>query len=255
MVRLICRLAGVFLLFLGCYGVGAQSNNDRETATEANIAYQQGDYDAAIALYMQLLDSGNDNFSLHFNLGSAYYLSGEPGWALYHLRLAQMHNPRSREVYARLALVRSERVDFLPTSEATFIDVVGTTTNALMTMAELHIVVFILWNGWFLLAVGWVWQFRWRKRLNLLLVVWGIVLGIGIGLLVSRIYVETQRPSAVLLTLASESMSGPGETYPTIDRLYAGAEMRILDRRAGWIRYLLPDGRQGWLPQTVIADF
>jgi len=164
-----------------------------------------------------------------------------------------MRNPRSNEVYSRLALVRSERVDFLPTSEATFIDVVGTTTNTLLTTAELGLVVFVLWNGWFVLAVSWVWRSHWRKRLDFLLVVWGIVLGICIGLVVSRVYVETQRPGAVLVTLTAQSMSGPGEFYPMIDRLYAGAEMRILDRRDGWIRYLLPDGRQGWLPQTVIA--
>jgi hypothetical protein len=50
-----------------------------------------------------------------------------------------------------------------------------------------------------------------------------------------------------------EARSGPGEDFLGLFDLFAAAEFRVLERQGGWVRALLPDGRQGWLPEDAIA--
>jgi hypothetical protein len=53
---------------------------------------------------------------------------------------------------------------------------------------------------------------------------------------------------AVVVAQAGEARSGPGDEYLTEFTLHAGAELRILEQRAGWVRVALPGDLQGWLP-------
>jgi SH3-like domain-containing protein len=47
-------------------------------------------------------------------------------------------------------------------------------------------------------------------------------------------------------------MSGPGEDYLELYRLYAAAELRVLETHDDWARFVLPDGRQGWVERDNI---
>lgn len=50
-------------------------------------------------------------------------------------------------------------------------------------------------------------------------------------------------------TVAAPSLnvrSGPGTEHPVIAALTAGERLQIAEQTAGWVRFLLPDGRTGW---------
>jgi len=67
----------------------------------------------------------------------------------------------------------------------------------------------------------------------------------------SRVFVESNRPAALAVSDAVV-MSGPGEDYLEIYRLYSAAELRILEQRGDWVRFILPDQRQGWIQKAAI---
>ena len=75
---------------------------------------------------------------------------------------------------------------------------------------------------------------------------------ISLMLLGSRIFVEQQRPVAVIVSPSAQVMSGPGQDYLPLFSLMTAAEVRLLEARAGWVRVVLPDGLQGWLPVEAL---
>jgi hypothetical protein len=144
-------------------------------------------------------------------------------------------------------LTRALRVDVQGEDRA-FIDRLAAATESVLTRDELALMVFGVWVGW--CAIGGVWVMRplMRSRLRLLwLVLTPLLIGGG-ALLVGRVYVETMRPPAVVTAFQTEMMSGAGENYVPLFTLYAAAEGRVIEQRGTWVRFLLPDERQGWLP-------
>ena len=42
-------------------------------------------------------------------------------------------------------------------------------------------------------------------------------------------------------------MTGPGTDYVEIFELHSAAEIRIVEERNHWVRFQLPDLREGWI--------
>jgi tetratricopeptide (TPR) repeat protein len=213
---------------------------------QANEAYLAGDYATAVTLYESMTASGYQDPNLYFNLGNAYFEMEDLGHALLNYRRAQQFIPRDRDLDRNLALVRALRVDVL-SEETALIDSVAALTEPVMTTAELALVVFVLWTLWFALWGILFIRPSWQLRLRMWLFVVSAAMVCGSVLLTGRIFVNVQRPAAVITAFQAEAMSGPGMDYVPLFTLYSAAEGRVLERAEGWLRLLLPDGRQGWL--------
>lgn len=238
------------MLWLGP-GLLAQDNG-ADAASQAQAAYESGDFATAISLYEALVSSGVSDSRVFFNLGNAYYQSRDLGRALLNYRRAQMLNPRDGDTATSLSRIRSQRVD-LQGDEVNLVDSVTSFTTGFMTTTELSSFTFLLWVGVCLMSTLYVLRVDLRPNLRGLLVFTSGVFLIGGVLLGCRLYVESQRQPAVLVENSIEVMSGPGGDYVVLYRLYSAAEMRILERRDGWVRFVLPDDRQGWLPESALS--
>jgi tetratricopeptide (TPR) repeat protein len=222
-----------------------------EMVAQANAAYERGEYQTAAALYEQVLEDGFRDATVYYNLGSAYYQTGELGLALLNYRRAQQISPRDSDVELGLTRIRAERVNFQG-SENTLIDRLASSTYGIVTLAEFAWAAAVLWALWFGLLALWIVRPGWRGELWLALAAIGFCLLLALLPLAARVYTDSQRPLAVVVALSAPVMSGPGEEYLEIFELYAAAEMRLLETRNGWVRFILPSGRQGWLPRRVI---
>jgi tetratricopeptide (TPR) repeat protein len=237
----------IFLFYVSL----SQFQASDDTMLQANQAYESGDYPTAIGLYESLLTEGIRDAAVYFNLGNAYYEGGQIGWAMVNYRRAQAISPRDAAVGANLALVRAQRVD-VQIGEAVWIDRLATATSSIMTLSEVAWLVFALWVCWFGLSITWLARPIWRRLLEPIVGV-GICLLIGLFFLTSRIYVTEYRPGAVVVDLSAQVMSGPGDDYLPIFNIYAAAEVRLLEVRGEWVRFVLPDGRQGWIHRASVA--
>jgi tetratricopeptide (TPR) repeat protein len=247
------RKVGVVGVIVTCLILGAMVSAQRpqDTLLQAEAAYQEGNYASAAQLYQSLVETGIQSAALYQNLGSSYYQLGELGWALLYLRRAQLLDPRYRPIEINLRFVLQERIDRLE-GEAELIDSLGTLTNTLLTLEELAWMTFGLWTLWFGLAAQSVLNSSWRGRVRTLIAGIGVVLLICLVLLLIRSYVMYQRPPAVVTVLSAQVMSGPGEDYLPLYEVYAAAEMRLLEERDGWARFILPDGRTGWISLEAV---
>ncbi len=240
----------VFILLLLAGSVQAQTDPAAIIA-QAEAAYETGDDDEAVRLYQLLVDSGWRHESVYLNLGSAYYHRGDLGWALLNWRRAQALAPRDGDIGRQLSLARRERTD-IQGDETGWLEGLAALSTGLVTPAELGWLALLVWSGWLgLISLGLV-RRAWRDGLRPLLIVGGVVVAVLVVLLGSRYWVDTYRPAAVVVQAQVSAMSGPGTQYLDLYPLHAAAEIRIVEQREGWLRIILPNGRQGWLPATAV---
>lgn len=215
--------------------------------SQGETAYQQGAYAAAISAFEAAVDTGFQSAALHYNLGNAYLQTGDLGHAMLNFRRAARLAPRDTAIQTAIARVRAARSNAANEYTDPLL-AVGTATNALLTLTELSWLVFGLWVAWFALAT--LYRLR-RAGRDTLRVIWttvGALLLIGLVLLGTRLYVETQQPPIVMLTPGTVAMNGPGDDYLRLFTLGEAIEGHAIERRGEWARITLPDGRQGWLP-------
>jgi hypothetical protein len=72
-----------------------------------NAAYEAGDYGAAIDRYMEVVNAGIVHRDLYYNLGNAFFKSGELGHAVLWYERALELDPRNDDVRANVAVVRA----------------------------------------------------------------------------------------------------------------------------------------------------
>jgi len=217
-----------------------------DVAEQASAAYQSGDYDRAVQLYESLLAEGIQDGAVYYNLGNAYFQAGDNGRALLNYRRAQNLSPRDPDVNANMAFIRARRLD-LQGDEAGFLESLAVLTSGVLTPTELAWIVFVLWALWFGVLCVAILRENWRDILRAPLLLLGVVLLAGLLLLGSRLYINASTLPAVVVRSIVAVMSGPGEEYLEIFEIHEAAELRLWETRGEWIRFALPDGRQGWI--------
>lgn len=242
-------VVGVWLLALAAV-LGEDPPAD--LARDGVAAYEAGDYEQAAALFEAALAAGGASPTLAYNLGSAYYEMGLLGPAMLNYRRAQQWTPRDTDVRAGLALVRAVRVDFQG-DDAALVDRLATLSAGALTRPEQIALTLVIWTLGFGLAAAWV--FGWlprRRETTTALVAAALVVALAVVLLAARTYTDAARPSAIVLANVARVYSGPGADYLEIYRLHAAAELRLLTIDGDWARFVLPDGRQGWVALDAI---
>jgi len=236
------QFAMSLFLIISTLSVDAQASSH-----VAADAYQQGDYQTAITLYEQQVARGERNGALYFNLGNAHYEAGHRGRALLNYQRAARYLPRDFNLNNNISRIRAERLN-LTSDETDWLNMLAVITVDTLTIYELSLLVFGIWILFFgLLAVAIVLEKQPSEGRRILILSIGIILFIGFALLGSRIYVEAQRPSAVVISNATSVMSGPGQDYLNLYTIFEAAEVRILEEINNWVRFSLPDGQQGWI--------
>lgn len=248
---------------LGCvvlFSASARAQTGLTTDIENNVrlaesAYAAGDYISAAQFFEVAIAAVGDPTAvppeLYYNLASAYFEADDLGLALVNALRAQRDMPRDPDLARTLALIRALRVDVLG-DETALIDNIAGVTTGLLTSSELALITFVLWCLAFglsllrLLRPG-------LRRFNAAIAVMSVIALVTLALLLGRWYVEAARPAVVVSAFTTEALSGPGDNYVPLFTLYNAAEGRILENEAGYVRMLLPDGRQGWLPAEDVT--
>lgn len=228
----------ILSLFLFIF-IGIQAQDSMQEAADA---YESNDYVTAIGLYESALMNGEENGTIYYNLGNAYYQYGNLGLAMLNYRRAARYLPRDTELTSQMNRVQSERLD-LTSEDSDWLNISANLSASILTLYEMSLIVFVIWVIFFLLLTFSIKRNFWRVPSMFI----GTILLMVLLLLGSRLYVETQRPSAVILSVEAQVWSGAGEDYLPLFTIYEAAEIRVLEKRGNWLKFALPNGRQGWI--------
>jgi tetratricopeptide (TPR) repeat protein len=207
----------------------------------ANKLYEEGKFAEAASAYEKLAQFGETSAALFFNLGNAFFKSGQIGRAVAAYRTAEQLTPRDPDVRANLQFARNQTP--APTlSPGRWQRWLGRLTL----------------NEWTLLAAGAVWLWllllavlQWRPALRPALRTYVISLGLLAGFLCACV-AATLRESrfthtAIVITREAVVRYGPLPESPTAFTVHDGAELRVLDQKDEWLQVSAGPRRVGWL--------
>ena len=225
----------------------------QEVWTQANRAYQEGRFPEAVKLYEALVEEGVKNGKLHFNLGNAYYKTGQLGKAILHYSRARRYLPGDEDIATNLAIANQNRVDPQIDEEN---EAVMRSLDRLAHSIN-YILVFYLALGLLCLgglsSVVLIMRPHARKWVGYLMVI-GVVIGIFfMGLAFLQHKHLTRDDMAVVIAREVDVLSGPSTTESVSFTIHEGIGCRILDKTEGWVRIRLANGYNGWVRRGDIA--
>jgi hypothetical protein len=256
------RLALLAVLLLPCTASAYTSGDPLRTAAEAfaeGVALR-GDsekarpkFARAAELYDTVWNRGARSVELALARARAHRLAGSLPRAIAALRDGRAALPSARELQTELAEARGAvayplegPVGAQCRARDTF------TVAARVSGAEAWVLVGALWLSAsacvarFIMtrAAGWLWT---ASAFALLLAAFG-------ALWVHDARAHDARPAHVLLADAVLRTGNASSFAERLDApLPAGAEVRELARRGGWVQVELPGGAVGWLPQAALV--
>jgi tetratricopeptide (TPR) repeat protein len=212
----------------------------------ANKLYEEGKYSEAATAYAKLLQTGQTSAALYFNLGNAFFKSGQMGRAVAAYRLAAQLTPRDPDVRANLQFARNQinGPTLLP----------GRWQRWLSRLTL---------NEWTVLAAGavWVWLLllairQWWPALRAVLRGYVLTVAIAAGLLcgcmAAAFYQTRLTRLAVVITNDAVVRHGPLAESQTAFTVSDGAELRVLDQKDEWLLVSAGPRRVGWVRRDQV---
>jgi len=210
----------------------------------ANQAYLEDRYEEAAGLYERIVERGQINGHVFFNLGNTYVRLGELGRAILNYRKASVLLPRDGDLKANLQYARSLAKDRIEEASPSLWNTLAFWYFG-MNLWELLIALvlfnLIFWSSaLFNLYRNSEWA-KWSLWLSLLLT---LVLGASAGMKATESF---RNAGGVLLEDEAPVRAGFSRNDTTLFVLHEGAEFTILDEEQGWWKIALADGKKGWV--------
>lgn len=234
----------IMLLVAGCLVCRAADVASEFDA--ANTLYGQGKFAEAAAAYEKIVQSGSVSPALYFNLGNAFFKSGQLGLAVAAYRAAEKVAPRDPEVRANLQFVRNrvQGPTLAPTPIQRWLG--GLSVNEWATLAA---VVLWVWLGLLVLI-----QFRPALKQALRTFLWlGGVATIVAGGLLGTAWSTHSARTAVVITGDAVVRNGPLDEAPSEVTVHDGAELAVLDAKNGWFQVQVDSRRVGWVKSAQVV--
>jgi len=212
---------------------------------QANDAYKDERFDDAIAGYRQLLAAGFRHTEIYYNLGNAYFRTGELGRALAQYDRARRLDPRDPIISENIALVRNRTEDTTGGSVMPgFLARIlfwhrAVNRREILVLAAVAYILF-----WLVLSARLVWRRPVLTRAAIVLTCLGVLIAAGV---LAKTREERPGSRGVLVSEAAVVRAGPEEGSRELFELHDGAEVAVEEDSAGWYRIAFADGKRGWV--------
>jgi len=240
------------LLMVSLWVLGAVAAPVEDLAAEGDEAYRNGQFDRAVDIYERVLTGGYISGPLFYNLGNAYYKSGNIGRAILNYERAKRLMPHSSDVRYNLELASSRTVDRVEVPPRLPVwNLVDTLRDLVSRKQSAN----IAWAFTLLAALFLAIQLQMRGILRRLFRIITTVLAVfaltSLLLIGLRVAADHGPPEAVILADKVEVRSAPDITSLEVFALHTGTKITIVKRLEDWWEIRLADGRQGWMPNAA----
>ena len=232
----------------------AQANEWFKTANEA---YNDGDFEQALALYSDIENSWVESAELYYNMGNTYYKMKKYPMSILYYEKALKLDPGDEDIRANLEIANLAVVDKINELPQSFIARWWNGTKSRLSA-----------DGWawisvsaFALLLLCLFAFLMARRtvlrkagffaglVFLLCLVFSVVFAVGN-------YADQRRQDeAIVMTSTVNVKSSPSDASVDLFVLHEGAKVRILDSTKGWNKIRIADGSVGWLQAESMIAF
>ncbi len=240
-------------LLVACVVVSARAQDPGDVFKQGNQLYQEGKFAEAQDAYESLVKNGYGGGTLYYNLGNAYYKTGDVGRAILFYERALRLTPGDDDLRHNLRLANTVLIDKIEPTPRLFIwdywDVVKQSLSvpSLMWLAYAFYVLTLGAFAFLILAR----TYRLRKVGLVSGLVSGAVMAILIVILTARLSDLEKKDSAIVTVQIATVKNSPDSKSSDAFVLHAGAKVQITDRLSDWVQVRLADGKVGWMERSA----
>ncbi len=212
----------------------------------ANKLYYEASFTNAAAAYEKIIQSGQHAPALYFNLGNAWFKSGQIGRAIAAYRHAEQLTPRDPDVRANLRFARNQAQgpSFSPNRLQLWPSKLTLNEWTLLATGSVWL--------WFLLLTATQWRPQWKNSFRSLLFGLAAASLAFCGCLAAALYEQRGVQIAVVIAREAVIRHGPLEESQNSFAVHDGAELRVLDRKEDWLLVTTDPRRMGWLRRDQV---
>ena len=242
-----------FLLFQS-FMMSGQSAEAR--FEEGNAAYNNGNYEQAIASYESILEEGMHSAAVYFNIANAYYRVNAVAESIYFYEKAKQLNPDDADIDFNMQFSRNMTIDAieaLPKSQLVQVQ------YALLNWTNA--------DGWGTVAIGAIWiacfflffyvlfKTPFYKRLFFsLMAVSFLITIISVSLAFLNNYQQKTKAYAILFSEKINVRSEPNNRSEVQFELHEGTKVLVLDALQEWQKIQIANGSEGWVKNAALRS-
>ena len=223
---------------------------------QGNKHYEKENYEAAIASFESVVNSGKQSAELYFNLANSYYKLHKVAPAIYNYEKALLLSPNDTEVKTNLEFARKMAID-----DIKVIPKVGFNKLLADFTSKYH------YDTWAWIAVSFAFLFLlffigyyfsqrtvFKRVYFIGIFFWllGIVLSSVSGFY-EKNRIENEKP-AIVFAETSPLKSEPKASGQDATVLHEGTKVYILESIANWKKVELTDETRGWIDENAIKE-
>lgn len=221
---------------------------------KANSLFTESKYEESITSYNEIINTGVESAKLYYNLGNAYYKSGNLPRAILNYERALLLAPHDKDIRYNLEMSNMQITDKLETVGDFFLTAWfkgfknKTKSDTWAIISILSFAISILGLGLFLFS---------RKRaikqvsFSTALLMF-IVAFIAFNFSASQKDKLINRNSAIIFEPSVSVKSSPSAGGTDLFILHEGTKVNILEELGEWKRIVISDGNEGWMPASAM---
>jgi tetratricopeptide (TPR) repeat protein len=223
-----------------------------EAFNQGTAAYQSGNFQVAEQAYLKILNSGIKDTATYYNLGNACFKQKRMGDAIYYWEKALQLSPNDRETQENLELANLMLVDRIEApADPLPIKILGKIMAFLTIPREgsILLALFLIAN---ILFFTYLRASGSRTAFSAILGCFaaGFLFLVFAGSLAWKIYHDSHDKEGIVVEQKVDAKSGPGAENVTVFTIHEGLKVRVHQSGNGWHQISLPNGWNGWLPQS-----
>jgi len=221
---------------------------------KAGDYYAQKNYEAAIQEYEMIRQKQGVSAELYYNLGNAYYRSGQTGKSILNYNRALMLAPNYSDAQFNLRIAQRKIVDNVDATSSFFLVEWASDFGNLLTSNGWAITAAIL----FAIAMCTLLLFVFNRKIILRKLFFNMAVVCLIISLISVIYAFKQSnriensSDGIIMAGSVTAKDSPSLTGKDVFVLHEGTKVTMRKEVSGWTEIELPDGNAGFIPATDI---
>ncbi len=237
--RHIMRACGAMICLMVASSAVAQPDTQ---FAKANEEYAEGHFKEAIAGYETLVRAGQWNANLFYDLGNAYFRTGDFGRATLNYERALALDRHHPEATANLQIARDEAsaLELQPSRLERYLQFASSDQYSVVATAAFWLMIF---------TVAAVMFARRRSAvLMALLVCWLLVCAFAVWAIYTLEHGSAGGALAIVTGKEVQARLATADTANSVLALPPGSEIKILSTRGDWMYAALPNDLRGWIP-------
>ena len=227
-----------------------------ESIKKAEIAYTSEQYAEAIELYEEVLKANGDSPELYYNLGNAYFKSGNIASAILNYERALRLDPSDEDVLFNLEMAHSRTVDKIEKIDRFFLTEWNESLRRSASADQ--------WAGYaigaFIFFLVGVTLFLFSKRRFIKKMGFFSAIVMLLFSFLFNVYASSQknwaeeRADAIVMSETVTVKSSPDASGTDLFILHSGTKVTIQSSLGSWSEVMLIDGNIGWMPTADIEQ-